>query len=401
VNKHSLNRQKAFAIIIGQCTQRLQDKMHDDPQWDTVNKGQKPLELYSLIERVVMKQTGDEYQPTNLVDNLLAVLLLKQPNNMSNAQWYEKFNTRVDVAESVGVEFDVFKSMWDYCIENRGWNEYDTLTTDEQKQIRAESKERLFAYLLIKNSSSTSTHDTVRNNLQEAFIAKRDEYPTTRSDAIGLLNKYDDKKVPTTVASEGTAFAQKGKKAAATTDKKGNKNEDEGEEEPKKNPYANKDCFVCGKKGHGARKCPEKIKKDTDDSSTSSGKSSKKSINEFEKKLKNVNKQFAQLKAAIEEEESVSSDDDQSHFQFINILEGKMAPDSNLVLKQSKGKLSDLNLRKVILLDNQSTMSLFCNKSLVSNIRDSEEPLTLQSNGGSMKVHQIADIGSGQSPVWF
>jgi hypothetical protein len=225
---------------------------------------------------------------------------------MSNAQWYEKFNTRVDVAESVGVEFDVFKSMWDYCIENRGWNEYDTLTTDEQKQIRAESKERLFAYLLIKNSSSTSTHDTVRNNLQEAFIAKRDEYPTTRSDAIGLLNKYDDKKVPTTVASEGTAFAQKGKKAAATTDKKGNKNEDEGEEEPKKNPYANKDCFVCGKKGHGARKCPEKIKKDTDDSSTSSGKSSKKSINEFEKKLKNANKQFAQLKAAIEEEESVS-----------------------------------------------------------------------------------------------
>jgi hypothetical protein len=63
--------------------------------------------------------------------------------------------------------------------------------------------------------------------------------------------------------------------------------------------------------------------------------------------------------------------------------------------------LSDLNLQKVILLDNQSTVSLFCDKSLVSNIRDSEEPLTLQSNEGSMKVHQIADIGRGQSPVWF
>jgi hypothetical protein len=31
VNKHLLNRQKAFVIIIGQCTQQLQDKMHDDP----------------------------------------------------------------------------------------------------------------------------------------------------------------------------------------------------------------------------------------------------------------------------------------------------------------------------------------------------------------------------------
>ena len=130
VNKHTLNQQKAFAIIIGQCTQRLQDKMHDDGQWDTVNKNQKPLELYSLIERVVMKQTGDEYQPCNLTDNLLAVLTMKQPNNMSNSQWYEKFNTRVDVAESVGVEFDVYRSMWDYCIESKGWSDYDTLTTN-------------------------------------------------------------------------------------------------------------------------------------------------------------------------------------------------------------------------------------------------------------------------------
>ena len=31
INKHLLNQQKVFAIIIGQCTQRLQDKLHDDP----------------------------------------------------------------------------------------------------------------------------------------------------------------------------------------------------------------------------------------------------------------------------------------------------------------------------------------------------------------------------------
>lgn len=101
VTKHGLNQQKAFAVIIGQCTQRLQDKMHDDPKWEAVNRGQKPLELFALIERVVMKQTGDEYQPCNLVENLLAILTMKQQNNQSNAQWYEKFNTRVDVAESL------------------------------------------------------------------------------------------------------------------------------------------------------------------------------------------------------------------------------------------------------------------------------------------------------------
>ena len=45
VQKHLLNQQKAFAIIPGQCTQRLQDKMHNDDKWEDVNKKQKPLEL--------------------------------------------------------------------------------------------------------------------------------------------------------------------------------------------------------------------------------------------------------------------------------------------------------------------------------------------------------------------
>jgi hypothetical protein len=103
VQKHILNQQKAFALILGQCTTRLKERLHDDPKWDQVNKDRKPLELYALIERVVMKQTGDEYPPQNLLENLLAVFTMKQQPNQSNAQWYEKFGTRVDVAESVGV----------------------------------------------------------------------------------------------------------------------------------------------------------------------------------------------------------------------------------------------------------------------------------------------------------
>ena len=111
MSRHIVNQKKVFTVILGQCTTRLQEKMHDDPQWETVDKNQKPLELYSLIKRVVLKQTGDEYQPYNLVENLLAVLTMKQQNNQSNALWYKKFSTRVDVAESVGVEFNVFSCL--------------------------------------------------------------------------------------------------------------------------------------------------------------------------------------------------------------------------------------------------------------------------------------------------
>ena len=276
VQKHLLNQQKAFAIIIGQCTQRLQDKLHDDSQWEKVNKNQKPLELYTLIERVVMKQTGDEYPPHNLVDNLLAVLTMKQQNNQSNPQWYEKLNTRVDVAESVGVQFDNFSCLWEYCCEAREWKEYDTLTPDEQSTIRNDSKERLLAYLLIINSSNTATHESVKSNLLEAFIAKRDEYPITRSDAIALLNKYDERKPPPTAVSEGTAFAQKGK--LKKSEDKGKKKEQAKEENDKGSDTKRVKCFFCDKAGHIASSCPAKKKflANNDDLSSILSKSSKK-----------------------------------------------------------------------------------------------------------------------------
>ena len=92
------------------------------------------------------------------------------------------------------------------------------------------------AYLLVVNSSNTPTHEAVKTNLLEAFIAKRDEYPKSRSDAIALLNKYDEGKSPPTAASKGTAFAQRGKKSGKKDkDKEQDKSESKaGESEKKK-----------------------------------------------------------------------------------------------------------------------------------------------------------------------
>ena len=107
------------------------------------------------------------------------------------------------------------------------------------------------------------------------------------------------------------------------------------------------------------KKCPKQSTKDDDDASVSSkssksNSSAKKSIKQLEK---NLSKQFAQLKTQIEEDEDLSDDEEHSHIQFTAV--------SQLIkrvsLKQSKGKLCDLDLRKVVLLDNQLTMSMFCN----------------------------------------
>jgi hypothetical protein len=52
---------QAYSLILGQCTQLLQDKMKQDASWTTISASYNPLELYRLIKWVVLKQTEDQY----------------------------------------------------------------------------------------------------------------------------------------------------------------------------------------------------------------------------------------------------------------------------------------------------------------------------------------------------
>jgi hypothetical protein len=49
---------------------------------------------------------------------------------------------------------------------------------------------------------------------------------------------------------------------------------DKKEGEESKNYFADKECFICGKKGHGAKKCPQQAKKDATNDLSISSKSS-------------------------------------------------------------------------------------------------------------------------------
>mgnify|MGYP002806286943 CR=1 FL=1 len=49
-------------------------------------------------------------------------------------------------------------------------------------------------------------------------------------------------------------------------------------------------------------------------------------------------------------------------------------------------------MKNLILLDSDSTDTVFCNPDYVSNIRESDDPLSISTNGGVMKSHQKCDI---------
>jgi hypothetical protein len=188
-----------------------------------------------------------------LWEQLTNVTNAKQ-GNLTNNEWYDRFNTKVEVAESVGVSFD-FEKIWDYCAQDVHKAPYATLSSVDQEAVRASARERALSYALIKTSSSK--HDKIKDDLSDDYAKGSDNYPQSRSQALMLMDHYS--KTPTAITtSEGTAFAQSGNKN--NNNKKGDKDKEKSDtaKDPKaydKEKWKDKECLRCGKKGHPVRDC--------------------------------------------------------------------------------------------------------------------------------------------------
>ena len=152
------NRGKVYMLIMGQCTQRLQDKLKQELSWPTVDATPKsPIDLINLIERVVLKQSEtDQYPWATLHEADMAIKNLRQAN-LTDHQWVERMRTRWEIAKSIGVEH--FCTVWaDYCATKKFSDDYINLTVDQQSIIRDEAEERYIAYLIVLNSGSQHEH---------------------------------------------------------------------------------------------------------------------------------------------------------------------------------------------------------------------------------------------------
>ena len=87
-------------------------------------------------------------------------------------------------------------------------------------------------------------------------------------------------------------------------------------------------------------------------------------------------------------------------FQFTQ-LSGEFDPYIAKIFNQAPDFNNKLDLREIILLDSQSTMDLFCNQALVTEIYKSSSSMRLKSNGGTMVVTHKEKMAGYHKNIWF
>jgi hypothetical protein len=159
-----------------------------------------------LIKRTVLAQAEDQYPFATVYDQQLSFCSFKQ-DNMSNPQWYECFNTKVDVSRAIGVT-QQHKVLLEYVAQESYTRAFTYLGLVEQQLVRDDAEERYVSYALLRQSGTH--HGNLKVGLQNNFTTGDNRYPKNRQQTLHLLDKYRKTVVAKVTHSEGTSFAQKG-----------------------------------------------------------------------------------------------------------------------------------------------------------------------------------------------
>ena len=93
------NMEIAFAIIQGQCSYDLQQKMENNADWDRIYTNQDVLDLLEMIKITTYKFEDEKYLPL-FIHNAKSVYYRFNQGNLSLNDYREKFMNIVEVATS-------------------------------------------------------------------------------------------------------------------------------------------------------------------------------------------------------------------------------------------------------------------------------------------------------------
>ncbi len=215
------------------------------------------------------------------------------------------------------------------------------------------------------------------------------------------MNEYMPLKLDVTpVPAQGTAFATtshkcKGKKGSSWN----TKYISDADWKATMSPEAQTKIINAHKKA---------ASEDEDDKSSASSKSAK-TMKSMSKTMKSLEKDNRRLKKSVstlqkceeddDNDSSISSAEGSSHFQKGIMTLKDSYPKIALALKSSSSR--DLDLKNVLLLDNQSTFDLCCNKKFMSRIKNASHALNMTSNGGGLKITEQCKLPGYKFWVWF
>jgi len=352
------NKCALYSVIWNQCSEAMQAKVKSDDGYDEMYESSDSLELIKIIKGVAYKFESQKNIYLALDDAKCTFYAYHQGADESNSSYMSKFKNFIEVIEHYGGSIGE-----DQALINEELKSFSTPNDKETKTAKETAKQKMHAIAFLKRADK-NRYSLLVTDLENNFTRGTDQYPTSITETYNLLvnykkpeNKERHSRAPranggdrnTSVQQDELAFVQQVQPNV---------------------PLEDVQCYNCQQMGHYATTC------------TSAR------VTRHQAAIQLL--QHCTIEeATFEDEESDFDDDEDIHFSF-NLTDAITLTQAHMI---------DPNW---ILLDSESTVSIFSNGKYLKNIRHcgTAKGLRIYSNGGSQDTHMIGDL-PGFGTVWY
>jgi hypothetical protein len=350
-----------YAIVWGQCSPMMQSKLESLEGFESKSTSCDCIWLLKEIQGITHRFEGTRNVFISLNDAWSDFYAYKQGQHQQLYDYLKEFQSLVQVLEHYGAEFGADGPNQESVMAEVKIEFPNLSDTGLRMRAVLAAKRKSIAIAFLKNADRTK-YGGLWADLENQFTRGSDQYPTEIIAAYNLLMNFkapprqfqrqERQRQPIQDDTESTsgisALTFLHSTPVAGTD---------GVTHP------TVECFDCHDKGHYANLCPSRQ----------------------EVTLLNVETEPPQ---DIQEVETIQDEEPyQSAFTFVGV-------DYNF--HQGSNIIPD----SWILLDSQSTVSVFKNRRLLTDIRDAKEPLQVYTNGGIQTNSQVGRVRNF-GDVWY
>ncbi|MDA3875509.1 MAG: hypothetical protein PF483_00315, partial [Halothiobacillus sp.] len=183
------NLHKAFALILGQCSQAVRDIIESNEKWADINARSDVIALLKLIQQAIVAKRTTVHRIQSLVETEHEFYGFRQ-GKMSHSEYFDRFKDLVETVSQKGGDLGAYQELVDAQLGTEGLTP-STASDSQYEDARARCRERYLAMCLILKADKRRVGDLVVDLENEHTRNPRNaSYPETLAKAYDMIINY-------------------------------------------------------------------------------------------------------------------------------------------------------------------------------------------------------------------
>ena len=150
--KYKDNMNKAYGLILGQCTQGVKNKLEARRDWEELESEHDPIQLLQAIKAITQDYQDSKYPIASIYKALTTLFNIRQEEKEGLSAYIKRFKNAQDIMEAQHGKLDLMQYV----------TKMDDYEEDQHDEFEAQAYNQLLAYIFVQGADPKRSGDLLK-----------------------------------------------------------------------------------------------------------------------------------------------------------------------------------------------------------------------------------------------